>query len=123
MILHELSSWFSLAKRLFLALEPPREWLRPAALTGFCLVAVGTSFAQARQVKPGLGSVHGTVTTTQDNVSTALADIAVRLSPPGPGGISKSADSDEAGRFEITDIEPGSYTVFVALAGFKPFRK
>ena len=69
------------------------------------------------------GSIHGTVTTLQDNVPTGVASIAVTLAGDALGGAPLTADSDEHGYYEFRGLAPGTYTVSINLQGFKPATK
>ncbi len=76
--------------------------------------------------KPGVGSIHGTLTTTQADGGGAggLAGISVQLAAPPPdGGGPLTADTDDAGHYEFKDLKPGSYTISINQAGFAPFTK
>jgi hypothetical protein len=68
------------------------------------------------------GSIHGTVTTLQENTSAGLAGVALQLTP-GPNGSPLAADTDEAGRYEFKGLKPGTYTISINQPGFKPFTK
>src|SRR5882724_3788055 len=68
------------------------------------------------------GSIHGTVTTLQENASSGLAGVAVNLTP-GPSGSPLGARTDEAGRYEFKGLKPGTYTISINQPGFKPYTK
>src|SRR5882672_2519438 len=68
------------------------------------------------------GSIHGTVTTLQENASSGLAGVAVNLTP-GPSGSPLGASTDEAGRYEFKGLKPGTYTISINQPGFKPYTK
>ena len=100
---------------------PVDRWLR--SMPVLCLLLIATAPARGQsQRNPGLASIHGTLTTTQDGAATALVGITVKLSAEA-ASTSVEADTDEAGRYEFQDLRPGTYTVSVGLTGFKPFRK
>jgi Carboxypeptidase regulatory-like domain/TonB-dependent Receptor Plug Domain len=84
--------------------------------------AVPAGAQQKQQPSAGvgqLGSIHGTVSTAQDGVSSGVAGISVRLTPQVAGLFPQSADTDEAGHYEFKGVRPGTYTVSLALQGFK----
>jgi Carboxypeptidase regulatory-like domain len=90
------------------------------------LCATGSAFG--RQSSPGNSnkqnaSLHGNVTTTQDNTATGLSGITVKLSHDPPAGAELSAVTDENGRYEFQELEPGTYKVTIAEAGFNPVTK
>jgi hypothetical protein len=62
------------------------------------------------------------VTTLQENVSSGVAGVTVKLLP-GPNGAALTADTDEAGKYEFQSLAPGTYTIFISQQGFKPFTK
>ena len=100
---------------------PVDRWLR--SMPVLCLLLIATAPARGQsQRNPGLASIHGTLTTTQDGAATALVGITVKLSAEA-ASTSVEADTDEAGLYEFQDLRPGPYTVSVGLTGFKPFRK
>ncbi len=68
------------------------------------------------------GSIHGTVTTLQENTSSGLAGVILKLTP-GPDGSALTAGTDEAGRYEFKGLKPGTYTVSINQPGFKPYTK
>ncbi len=90
------------------------------------LCAAASAFAQEASPRDGhdqTASLHGTVSTTQDNTATGLSGITVRLSHDPLAGTPLSADTDENGRYEFRNLQPGAYTVTVAGAGFKAITK
>jgi hypothetical protein len=68
-------------------------------------------------------SIHGTVSTKQENAGSDLSGINVTLTTAPPDGNPVTAVTDEAGRYEFRDLKPGSYTVSIAQAGFKAVKK
>jgi hypothetical protein len=70
-----------------------------------------------------LGSIHGTLSTTQENTSAGLAGISVKLTAEPPDGSPLSVDSDDAGHYEFNNLKPASYTISINQPGFKPFTK
>src|SRR5437660_9953473 len=73
--------------------------------------------------KVPLVSIHGTLTTTQDDPSSGLAGISLRLTTEPPDGSPLIADTDEAGHYELKNLKPGTYTIAISQPGFKPFTK
>src|SRR5215471_3992587 len=96
------------------------RWFRPLAVLCLVLLASGSARGQGGRGNQGLASIHGTLTTAQDN---ALAGITVKLSPGEAGALPVAADTDESGRYEFKNVKPGAYTVSVGLTGFKLFLK
>lgn len=73
--------------------------------------------------KAQAGSVRGTISTTQENASSDLSGISIKLSSVPEDGNPLTTSTDEAGRYEFKDLKPGSYTISVNQQGFKPFTK
>jgi iron complex outermembrane receptor protein len=72
-----------------------------------CLVSV----RQHAEAQVRNGSLKGTVTTS-DNKPAAMVSVALK-------GTSKGTMTDDAGRFEIKNVKPGSYTLTVSYVGLK----
>jgi hypothetical protein len=90
------------------------------------LFAGFSAFAQEASLDNGKDqtvSLHGNVSTTQDNSATGLAGITVKLSRDPSAGSSLSVDTDEDGRYEFKSLQPGAYSVSVEVAGFKAATK
>ena len=101
-------------------------WLRHAVVAWVLLLATMPVFAQTAPTgdeKVRVGSVHGTLTTTQADGSGGLAGISVQLTAKPPAGGPMSADTDDAGHYEFKDLKPGSYTISISQSGFAPFTK
>src|SRR6202040_106750 len=73
--------------------------------------------------KVRVGSIHGTLTTTQADGSGGLAGISVQLTAKPPDGGPVRAETDDAGHYEFKDLKPGSYTISISQSGFAPFTK
>jgi len=69
------------------------------------------------------GSIHGTISTMQDNALSGVAGISVKLSGGLLHGAPLSADTDEHGGYEFKNLEPGTYTISITLQGFKSITK
>ncbi|MFI5092870.1 MAG: carboxypeptidase regulatory-like domain-containing protein [Candidatus Acidiferrum sp.] len=90
------------------------------------LTAAWPAFGQetpTNSEKPQTGSIHGTISTTQENASSDLSGISVKLGGVPPDGNALAADTDEAGHYEFKDLKPGSYTISIGQQGFKPITK
>ena len=79
----------------------------------------GTSSSEKAQT----GSIRGTISTKQENASSDLSGISVKLSAVPPEGDPLSADTDDAGHYEFKGIHPGKYTISVSQQGFKAITK
>src|SRR5882724_9685257 len=100
-------------------------WFLEAAAVFALLLAAGPVFGQEthpRGESSRLGSIHGTVTTLQENISSGLAGVNLNLTP-GPGGSPLTAGTDEAGGYEFKGLKPGTYTISINQPGFKPYTK
>jgi hypothetical protein len=62
------------------------------------------------------------VTTLQENTSSGLAGVILKLTP-GPDGSPLTAGTDEAGSYEFKGLKPGTYTISINQPGFKPYTK
>ncbi len=99
---------------------------RLAAPVLVLLFATSSVFAQAASPKNGsdqTASIHGIVTTTQDNAPAPVPGITVKLSGNPPAGEPLSAGTDEQGRYEFKNLQPGAYTISINLQGFKTITK
>jgi Carboxypeptidase regulatory-like domain len=100
-------------------------WRRTAAICAI-LVATIPAFGQVARSggdKQQTGSLHGTISTTQENAPSGLSGISVKLTTAPPDGNTLAADTDDAGRYEFKGIKPGRYTIAVSQQGFKPVTK
>src|SRR5580692_4018735 len=100
-------------------------WRRAAALF-VILVATIPAFGQAPRSSGDseqTGSIHGTISTTQENAPSGLAGISVKLTMAPPDGNTLTADTDDAGHYEFKGVKPGRYTMAVSQQGFKPVTK
>jgi len=100
-------------------------WFREVAVTLALLLAAGPVFGQeTRNATEGAraGSIHGTVTTLQENIPAGLAGIILKLTP-GPDGTPLTAGTDEVGSYEFKGLQPGTYTISINQPGFRPYTK
>src|SRR6266436_1407213 len=100
-------------------------WLLEAAAIFVLLLAASPVFGQETHSggeSSRSGSIHGTMTTLQENTSSGLAGVAVNLTP-GPSGSPLGASTDEAGRYEFKGLKPGTYTISINQAGFNTISK
>jgi hypothetical protein len=99
------------------------DWLS-LAVAIFLFLSTFSAFGQTGATSDkNLGSIHGTVTTKQDNETSALAGINVKLTPQSPAGATLSANTDEQGRYEFKNLSPGSYSLSIVQTGFKSISK
>jgi hypothetical protein len=101
-------------------------WLSGIVLAIGFLFASSTSFAQTVPSKAGndlTASIHGTITTTQDNAPAAVPGITVKLSRKPPIGEPLTADTDEKGKYEFKGLGPGAYSISLTITGFKAIAK
>jgi len=113
-----------------LASIPDHPWavgrLRHAVVAWVLLFATMSVFGQTaptRDEQVRVGSIHGTLTTTQADGSGGLAGISVQLAAKPPDGSPLSTETDDAGHYEFKDLKPGSYTISISQPGFAPFTK
>src|ERR1051326_2186033 len=74
------------------------------------LIAAGTLRAQAT-----FGSITGTIT---DPAGAVVPNAAVQVVNQETG-LAKSGGSDSFGNYEVTHLNPGTYSVIVQAPGFK----
>ncbi|HSY98236.1 MAG TPA: carboxypeptidase regulatory-like domain-containing protein, partial [Terriglobales bacterium] len=101
-------------------------WARGAVAVFVMFAATVSVFGQARSSnseKAQTGSIRGTISTKQENASSDLSGISVKLSAVPPEGDPLSADTDDAGHYEFKGIHPGKYTISVSQQGFKAVTK
>jgi len=125
-----VSSQICLRKKEFLSRGSVggRAWRRFSRLTAALVLlgATGSAFAQRATPKNSGGqtaSLHGSVATTQDSVAVGLSGIIVKLAHDPASGTPLSVVTDENGRYEFQNLEPGTYKVTIAETGFKPVTK
>ncbi len=102
------------------------DWTLGAAALFLALAATIPAFGQgtrANSDRAQTGSIHGTISTKQENASSDLSGISVKLSAEPADANILSADTDDAGRYEFKNLKPGKYTISVSQQGFKPITK
>ncbi len=100
-------------------------WLLEAAAIFVLLLAASPVFGQETHSggeSSRSGSIHGTMTTLQENTSSGLAGVILKLTP-GPDGSPLTAGTDEAGSYEFKGLKRGTYTISINQPGFKPYTK
>src|SRR5512136_2096760 len=93
-----------------------------AAVAFFFLLVAFSACAQetsSPKAGPQSSSIHGAVTTMQDNTPSGVAGISVKLAGDPLHGTPLSADTDEHGAYVFPNLEPGSYAISITLQGFK----
>ena len=101
------------------------SWLNSVwllVIVGAALPAFGQGTHPNSQ-NPKTGSIHGTISTKQEQASSDLSGIGIKLSAVPPDGNELTADTDDAGHYEFKDLKPGSYTISITQQGFKPVTK
>jgi hypothetical protein len=80
---------------------------------GCFLIALTAPAAAAQQVpqEPAPGTIRGVV--LDRAVGSPIADVSVRLQDA-----KQTVKTDDAGRFELTDVAPGRRTLYVSVVGF-----
>ncbi len=101
------------------------RWLLAAVAVFALLLAAGPVLGQethSRGESSPSGSIRGTVTTLQENASSGLAGVILKLTP-GPDGSALTAGTEEAGQYEFNGLKPGTYTISIHQPGFRPYTK
>ncbi|MDE5571310.1 MAG: carboxypeptidase regulatory-like domain-containing protein [Prevotella sp.] len=91
--------------------------MKKILLTFVCFIGIVLLASCAKDEENLSGTIAGLVT-NYTNANTPIAGATVTLSAKG---LSKTTGSD--GRFEFTDIEPGTYTLQVIANNFQPTTK
>jgi hypothetical protein len=92
-----------------------------AAFFSLILAAAFPVFAQSASPAPDkspTGSLHGTISTKQENVGSDLSGISVKLTTVPPAGDSLNTDTDDAGHYEFKNLKAGTYLVSITQQGF-----
>src|SRR5437899_713194 len=116
----------TLVRSVVRQIAPLNIFLWQVAAASVFMLATFPAHGQATKSdseKVPLGSIHGTLTTTQDDPSSGLAGIFLRLTTEPPDGSPLIADTDDAGHYEFKNLKPGTYTISISQPGFKPFTK
>jgi hypothetical protein len=102
------------------------RWARRVVGVFVMFAAVVPVFGQegrSSSEKPQTTSIKGTISTKQEDASSDLSGISVKLSAIPPEGEPLSAVTDDGGHYEFKDVKPGKYTVSINQQGFKPVSK
>ena len=100
-------------------------WMRLGIAALLMLAATMPAFSShARsdaENPPQTGSVHGNLIDQNQGGSSGLAGITVLLTTIPADGNALTADSDDTGRYEFTNLKKaGNYTLSISQPGFNP---
>ena len=104
---------------------PPQRWGRglvPRALAVLCLVGLIAVTVRPATAEPATGaqqpstSVSGLTTTLEGDLR--LRGVGITITDPSTGAVVATSASDDEGRFEVTDLPVGTFTITASLAGF-----
>ena len=99
-------------------------WMRLGIAALLMLAATMPAFSShARsdaENPPQTGSVHGNLIDQNQGGSSGLAGITVLLTTIPADGNALTADSDDTGRYEFTNLKAGNYTLSISQPGFNP---
>src|SRR5262245_1375856 len=93
-----------------------QRWVVRLALLVGLLIAAGGVKSIAAQT----GVLKGAVSVTATGTNERLPGASLKLTPAQPGGIARSAVTDEQGEYKFENLATGDYTLEVELSGFKP---
>lgn len=102
------------------------DWVPRVAALFVILAASLPALGQGTRPSGGktqTGSIRGTISTTQEDATSDLSGISVTLTGEPADGNTLSADTDDAGRYEFKNLQPGNYTISIAQSGFKVVTK
>jgi len=105
------------------ALGVPWQWLLGLAAVLLFLIAPPSMVAQKatpKTPKDSVTALRGTVTTQDGSV---VGGATVKLIRKAPTGTPATADTDENGRYEFLNLEPGDYAISIEGEGFKKIEK
>ena len=83
-------------------------------LIGLVAACLLTLFAQ-----PAMAQTQYISGTVVDASGGIVPDAAVKIQDAVKGGPARQVNSDQSGRFQVIDLEPGRYTISVEKTGFK----
>jgi len=87
-------------------------------------VRPGVAEGPSSSPDPALGSIEGVVNISdQQDHAEPIQGVRVTLTPAAPSSQSLSAISDEAGRYQFTELASGGYTLEASLEGFQTVSK
>ena len=87
-------------------------------------VRPGVAEGPSSSPDPALGSIEGVVNISdQQDHAEPIQGVRVTLTPAAPSSQSLSAISDEAGRYQFTELPSGGYTLEASLEGFQTVSK
>jgi hypothetical protein len=99
---------------------PPRTGLAGRALAGLAVLLVTLSVASPPAMAQSfLGSLRGTVTDPQG----ATVPKAAILVTDEATGVPRALETDDQGRYEAANLQPGMYRVEVVTTSFKKFER
>src|SRR3984893_19568730 len=84
------------------------NWFLAAVAVFALLLAAGPVFGQetrSRGESSGSASIHGTMTTLQENTTSGLAGVVLKLAP-GPDGGAVTAGAGQGGGDKISGVPP-----------------
>src|SRR5947209_5768510 len=97
--------------------RPPQSLLFMTFVVATCAVLSSSLSAQApTTVTTGAATLRGAITT--QNGAVFLPGVVVTVTEPASGATVAEATSDEAGKYRVPDLQPGTYTVRAFLDGF-----
>ena len=94
----------------------PKPLLFLTFVVAACAVLSSSLSAQAPTTVTGAATLRGAITT--QNGAVFLPGVVVTVTEPASGTTVAEATSDEAGKYRVPDLQPGTYTVRAFLDGF-----
>jgi hypothetical protein len=105
-----------------------KAWGWSSRLAAAIVILLGANGAVAQKgatknTNDQTASLRGTISTAPENSAGGLAGITIKLSGDALAGAPLSADTDDNGRYEFPNLQPGNYTISINVTGFKAIKK
>ncbi|HUB84025.1 MAG TPA: carboxypeptidase regulatory-like domain-containing protein [Bryobacteraceae bacterium] len=83
------------------------------------LIGLAAAFLLMLLAQPAMAQSQYISGTVIDSTGASIPDAAVRIQDAVKGGPARQVNTDQTGRFQVIDLEPGRYTITVEKNGFR----
>jgi len=83
------------------------------------LIGLVAAFLVMLCAQPAMAQSQYISGTVVDSTGGVVPEAAVKIQDAVKGGPARQVNTDQAGRFQVIDVEPGRYTISVEKSGFK----